>query len=184
MSAPLVTELPKRYDYITLDGDRSPGLLVSIDDGDRKIEINDQGQLLTLGANTVVRQRKNVVLVYTFKLWEPGHLQTRDRWIKMLDEGSARQPPRVYQLADLSTPYVKRVILESFSNQKVDKPGGPWMWKLGLHEYNRVKTYGGPIKPEDALDRIIKANDQRIADLTSRLAGPVAGATASARAGR
>lgn len=169
---PSVLVTPGQYDVFVLDIGQSPGISV-LTDGARKIDINDQGQLLTLGKNTVVRARENVVATYDFKLWEPEHFATRDAWIDIFESGSKTQPPRIYTIRDLRMPWVSKVIYQGMKPQGVDKPGGPWNWQLTLHEYVRVKPFGGPIV-ESLRAQDLRARRETIADLDNRLAGPVA----------
>lgn len=149
-----VLDDPRARDFFTLDGDQSPGLATIISGGERKIEIVDQGQPLTLGKNTVVRSIENIVITYGFKLGigktdedRAATFKKRDTWIAMLEEGARRRPPRVYKLSDLNCPWLTRVCLQGFKPQTALAPGGPWDWALTLHEYNRVKPFGGPLKP-------------------------------------
>lgn len=142
-----VRTTPTQYNTFTLDGDRCPGIAVITSGGERKIEIVDQGQLLTRGKNTVIRSIENVVITYGFKLWEEADFKKRDAWIAMLEEGTRRAQVRVYALGDLNAPWVKKVCLQGFKPQTPLSPGGPWDWQLVLHEYNRVKPFGGPLRP-------------------------------------
>lgn len=149
-----VITTPRLYNWFTLDGDRSPGLAVITSGGDRKIEIVDQGQLLTRGKNTVIRSIENIVVTYGFKLGigdsdaqREADFTKRDAWIAMLEEGSRRAQPRVYKLVDLNMPWLTRVCLQGFKAQTPLAPGGPWDWQLVLHEYNRIKAFGGPLRP-------------------------------------
>ena len=167
-----VLDNPTLYDWFTLDGDRSPGIAVITSGGERKIEIADQGQLLTRGKNTVVRSVENIVVTYGFKLGigfsaaeRQANFAKRDAWIAMLEEGTRRAQPRVYTLRDLNMPWLTKVCLQGFSPQTPLAPGGPWDWKLTLHEYNRIKPFGGPLKPPITGNAIAAASAQRDAAL-------------------
>ncbi len=149
-----VLTTPRNYDRFTLDGDESPGLSEITSGGERKIEIVDQGQPLTRGKNTVVRSVENIVITWGFKLGigetaaaREATFTKRDAWIAMLEEGARRAKPRVYTLKDPRAPWLTRVCLQGFKPQGVIAPGGPWDWQLVMHEYNRVKPYGGPLQP-------------------------------------
>lgn len=174
MSIPSVLVTPGAYNYFTLDIGQSPGIATITSGGDRKIEIADQGQPLTLGKNTVVRSRENVVVTYGFKLWTTADFATRDNWIAIFEAGSQSQPPRVYTITDLNIPWLKRVIYQGAGPQKPKAPGGPWDWELTLHEYVRVKPFGGPILPPDADDKTLNAIGAAIVTQQARLAAAVA----------
>jgi hypothetical protein len=160
-----VLDTPTQYNTFTLDGDTSPGIAVITSGGERKIEIADQGQLLTRGKNTVVRSIENIVVTYGFRLWLPEHFAKRDAWISMLEEGARRTQVRVYKLRDLNMPWLTQVCLQGFKPQTPIAPGGPWDWQLVLHEYNRIKTFGGPLKPPVTGTAIADATAKRDAAL-------------------
>lgn len=157
MSAPTVLQDPSAFDVFTIDGDASPGISKILSGGERKIKIADQGQPLTLGANTVVQMVENITTTWGFKLWLPSHFKQRDAWIAMFESGGKRSSPRVYMLGERRAPWIKRVIYEGTSPQDNDAPGGPWTWKLTLHEYNRIAVYGGVVAPNDATTRAIES---------------------------
>lgn len=176
-----VLTTPGRYDWFTLDGDRSPGLAVITGGGERKVEIVDQKQPLTRGANTVVRSIENIQITYGFRLGigdddasREADFAKRDAWIAMLEEGTRRAQVRVYKLVDLNVPWLTRVCLQGFKPQTPLAPGGPWDWQLVLHEYNRVKPFGGPLQPttkQGAINAALnKQNDALNAVLAARQA--------------
>lgn len=168
MSDVTVIERPTAFNTFRLDSQISPG--VSILNGKAQEEIQDQRQLLTTGANTVVQYSKNAVLQYELTLWQIGNLQLWNIWEAMFLDGRKRRPPRIYTIVDLRMKWVKRVIFESMSSQGVDKPGGPWKRTLELHEYNKIAPYGGPIKP-GYLDTEIKAAEAAVVAKTATLNG-------------
>lgn len=152
MSTPSVLDLSEAYDYFTLSIlGRSPGVCKIISGGGHKVKIEDQGQPLTLGANSVVRQLPNIVTTWGFRLWRPEHFKARDRWRDTLIVNGAKQNPQVYDIVDLRAPNLKRVIYEEQDPQDNEKPGGPWTWKLTLHQYSRLAPYGGPVKAPQTL---------------------------------
>lgn len=168
---------PKDFDFFTLDGDRSPGLAVITSGGDRKIEIADQGQLLTRGKNTVVRSIENIVVTYGFRLGlgataadREASFKKRDAWIAMLEEGARRASVRVYSIVDLNMPWLKKVCLQGFKPQTPLAPGGPWDWQLVLHEYNRIKPFGGPLAPTTVQGAKNAALNKEAADLSKQIA--------------
>lgn len=163
-----VLTTPTRYDWFTLDGDRSPGIAVITSGGERKVEIVDQKQPLTRGANTVVRSIENIQISYGFRLGigndaasREADFAKRDAWIAMLEEGTRRPQVRVYKLADPNVPWLTRVCLQGFKPQTPLAPGGPWDWQLVLHEYNRVKPFGGPLQPPVTGSAIADATRER-----------------------
>jgi hypothetical protein len=163
MSSPTVLQSPHAFDFITLSElGRSPGFIESFEGGGRRIEIQDQGQLLTLGANSVVRMVKNRVVTYHFRLMTVDDFATRDRWLAALESNGKRTNPKVYTITDLAIPTLKRVIYEGEDPQKKVRPGGPWDWTLILHEWNRIAPYGGPVKPPQT------ATERAIADLSAQ----------------
>jgi len=175
MAGPTVLESPASRDYFTLDGQRSPGLAFITSGGEAAERIEDQQQPLTRGSNTVVRGTKNSVTTYELTLWEQGHLETWNKWEAMFLTGRALTPPRVYSLVDLRYSWVTKVIFEAMTPEKRDKPGGPWIRTLTLHEYKRIRPYGGPLVP-GALDDLLKAqtaenaaNSKTIASLQVQL---------------
>jgi len=176
MSGPTVLESPASRDYFTLDGQRSPGLAFITSGGEAAERIEDQQQLLTRGANTVVRGTKNAVTTYELTLWEQGHLETWTRWEAMFLTGRALTPPRVYSLVDLRYSWVTKVIFEAMTPEKRDKPGGPWIRTLTLHEYKRIRPYGGPLVPGaldaklNAQSAIVAAKAQKLASLGAQVA--------------
>lgn len=179
MSAPTVRERPTAYDFFTLDGERSPGIAIITSGGNRKEKIQDQQQPLTTGANTVVQGSENSVITYQLQLWEIGHLQTWRRWESMFLAGRKQRPnPRVYTIVDLNVSWLTKVIYEDMTPQKPEKPGGPWTRTLVLHEYNRVKPYGGPIVP-GFLDKQLAAQGAVNAGLQKQLIGLQAASTAA-----
>ncbi len=119
MATPTVREQPRMRDFFTLDGERSPGRAKISSGGEDKEDIQDVGQALTKGKNTIVRSSENPVITYELFMWEIGHLQTWDRWEKMLLEGKARTPnPRVYTFRDLRARWIQRVIYQSMAPEK------------------------------------------------------------------
>lgn len=185
MSLPSVATAPTTYDRPTFDGQTPPGLW-TIDGGDASEKVEDQAQPLTKGANTVVRGTNNAVPSYTVRIGYGTRQQIEadlqawnGTWIPMFLAGRQRTPnPRVYTLVDLRMPWVRRAIFQSISPMATDKPGGPWSWKLVLHEYNRISPYGGPLKPLDGLDLQIMNNSITIAGLSGQLDGAIAAAKA------
>lgn len=157
--APTVIERPELYDTFTLDGDDNPGKSEITSGGEASEKVEDQQQLLTKGANTVVRGTNNAVITYKLTLFTVDQLAKWKTWERMFLEGRARTPnPRVYLLQDLRYSWVRRVIFQSMAPQGTDKPGGPWSRVLVLHEWNRVAPYGGPIRVQ-AIDK--DTEDQR-----------------------
>lgn len=177
MSAPTVIEQPRDFDVFYLDADKCPGRAIITSGGERRDKIQDQQQPLTAGANTVVQYAENAVLTYQIYMWELAQLQKWQTWEAMFLTGRKRKPnPRVYGLTDLNVSWITRVIFESMAPQKNEKPGGPWTRTLVLHEYNRVKPYGGPIVP-GFLDKQLAAQTATNAALQKQLTGLQAGAT-------
>ena len=181
---------PHAYDTFTLDGDESPGLSEIASGGERKVEIVDQGQLLTRGKNTVVRSVENIVITYKFRLGigftdaqREANFAKRDAWIAMLEEGTRRAQVRVYTLNDLRAPWLRKVCLQSYGPQNTLAPGGPYEWSLSLHEYNRIKPFGGPLKPPVTGDAIAKASAARDVALKA-LDGALAASKARRAAGQ
>lgn len=158
MSGPTVRERPTAFNTHRLNGEISPG--TSVLTAETVDEIQDQRQMLTTGANTVVQYTKNTVMQYAYTLWEIGHLQAFDRWLAMFLQGRAQRPPRVYQIVDLRATWVKQVVFESASAQDVDKPGGPWKRTVKLHEYKKIAPAGGPIKPGVLDQKLIDVQNQ------------------------
>lgn len=146
MSAITVREQPSAFNTYTLDTVRCPGTTVP-SGGDVKEKIDDQRSPLTTGANTVVQFSENPVVTYEHTLVTIEELQAMDVWIAMFLEGRTRRPPKVYQILDLRARWLKRVIFEAVSPQKVERPGGPWTRTIVLHTWNKVVPYGGPVKP-------------------------------------
>lgn len=175
-----VLKNPTGYDTFALDGDVCPGLSEIKSGGERKVEIVDQGQLLTRGKNSVVRSIENIVITYGFRLGigftdaqREANFTKRDAWIAMLEEGTRRTQVRVYTLSDLRVPWLRKVCLQSYGPQNPLAPGGPWEWTLTLHEYNRIKPFGGPLKPPvtgSALADATKARDAAQAALAKGVA--------------
>lgn len=194
MSAPSVLESPQSYDYFTLNGERSPGIAKITSGGGRKVVIEDQGQFLTFGKNSVVRNRENAVLTYSFKLWLPGHFDTKRRWQAMFEAGSNKVNPTPYAFQDLNVnPAITKVIFEDENPQQPDAPGGPWQWVIVLHEYKRIKKAGGPVIPLPGDDLAKRIGDDtadvnnRIKQLESKAAarrGPVSGQAGLAPPGK
>lgn len=179
--APTVMESPTDYDVFTLDGDTNPGKSEITSGGNAHEKIEDQQQLLTKGANTVVRGTANTVTTYKLTLYTVDQLKKWRTWEKMFLEGKTRTPyPRVYLLQDLRYSWVQRVIFEEMSPQGVDKPGGPWTRTLILHQWNRVAPYGGPIRVQ-SVDKDIAAGSAAVADAKGRLAVAKAAAQAARR---
>lgn len=182
MSAPLVIDQPRAHDVFLLDGDPSPGLSEIESGGDAADDIQDQRQLLTKGATTVDRGWLNAAVTYRLTLRTREELTKWLAWEKMFLEGRKRTPnPRSYLFQDLRFGWVKRVIFEKMTPQKRDKPGGPWLRMLTLHEYNRPAPIGGPIKAPDALDKQLVINEKTIKDLESQLKNAERGSRAQAR---
>lgn len=179
MASPTVLTTPRSFDFFRLDGERSPGRAIIMGGGNRKEKIQDQQQPLTTGANTVVQGSENSVITYQLHMWEPGHFDTWRRWEAMFLEGRKKRPnPRVYALVDLNISWLTKVIYEDMTPQKDEKPGGPWTRTLVLHEYNRVKPYGGPIVP-GFLDKQLTAQNQLNAALQNQLLGLQTASTAA-----
>ena len=182
--APTVIESPEDYDTFTLDGMVSPGKSEISSGGSAKEKVEDQQQLLTRGANTVVRGTVNAVTTYKLTLFTIDQLNAWKVWEKMFLEGKARTPkPRVYQLQDLRYSWVGRVIFEEMTPQATDKPGGPWSRTLTLHQYNSVSQYGGPIRVTSA-DKEIAAQQIATNAAADRLKDARAAADAARRAGK
>jgi hypothetical protein len=172
------------YDFFLLDSDPSPGIATIDSGGEREFDIQDQAQPLTLGSNTVQRLQKNATITYGFKLWLPAHFEKRDAWIDMFTEGAARRPnPRVYALTDLNAKWVRRVLVQKWGPQKPKAPGGPWDWMVMVHEYVRVKPFGGPALPPDGQDKILAENRKTIDQLNGVLTPAVNGQKVAARNG-
>ena len=180
MSAPSVRLFPSSHDVFRLDGDVCPGFSVITSGGNHKIKIQDQQQPLTTGANTIVQGVENAVITYQIWMWEDVDLRKwTDKWEPMFLAGSKRRPnPQVYNLIDLRCAWLTRVIYEDMQPEKNERPGGPWTRTLVLHEYNRVKPYGGPIVP-GFLDKQLAAQTATNAALQKQLIGLQAGSTAA-----
>ena len=167
--APTVIEQPTDYDTFTLDGEMSPGKSEITSGGDAEEKVEDQQQLLTRGANTVVRGTMNAKTTYKLTLYTLEQLQRWKRWEKMFLEGRARTPyPRVYLLQDLRYSWVQRVIFQKMSPQGTEKPGGPWTRILEVHQWVRVAPYGGPIRAQPTVDAQIVAGQTKVADRLAR----------------
>jgi hypothetical protein len=179
-----VLDSPGSFDYIMLDGQQSPGVCVISSGGEREYDIQDQAQPLTLGANTVQRQQKNIQVTYDFTLWTDADFVGRDAWIQMFGTGARAKPPRVYQLADLNMGWCTRVLVQKWGPQTPKAGGGPWKWSITLHEYVRAKPFGGPALPPDAQDAALAANAATIAAYHATLGDVVAGQGLAARAGK
>lgn len=179
---PTTIESPSSRDVFTLDGDTCPGKSEIVSGGEAADKIEDQPQLLTKGANTVVRGTLNAVTVYKLTMFTIPQLQKWMTWEKMFLEGRSRVPnPRVYQLQDLRYSWVGRVIFEKMTPEGVDAPGGPWTRQLTLHQWNRVAPYGGPIRVQ-AIDAAITVAQAARDASRQRLATAVAAAEAARRA--
>lgn len=175
MSAPSVLEAPQTRDYFMLNGERSPGIAKITSGGGRKVVIEDQGQPLTFGKNSVVRGRANMVITYGFKLWLPAHFAQKLRWQAMFETGSNTLNPVPYKFVDLEIPNVSKVIYEDEDPQKPASPGGPWDWTVTLHEYRRVKRAGGPIIPlpyDDFAKRLTAENNAKQTQLNTLTGAP------------
>jgi hypothetical protein len=184
LANPTVIDNAPAFDIFTLDGDTSPGKSEIVSGGVAKEKIEDQQQLLTRGANTVVRGTVNAVTTYKLTLFTKEQLQKWQTWEAMFLLGRQRFPhPRVYLLQDLRYSWVSRVIFEEMSPQGVDKPGGPWTRQLVLHQWNRVAPYGGPIRVQ-SVDKEITAQAAATDAARQRLAEARAAAEAARRAGR
>jgi hypothetical protein len=185
VSAPNVRQAPAAYDIFYLDGDTSPGVSEVDNGGDAADDIQDQRQLLTKGAFTVDRGWVNASITYKLTLITDADLAKWAAWEKMFLEGRNRTPNvRNYLYQDLRGGWVKRVIFERMTMQKKEKPGGPWIRTLTLHEYRRPAPIGGPIKPADALDKVILGNEATLKDLNQQLAQAQAASRAAARLGK
>jgi hypothetical protein len=170
MSTITPLESPASFDVFLLDGEASPPCVI-LSGGERVIEINDQGQPLTIGANSVVRMVKNITVTYGFKLWKPEHFALKTRWEAMLEAGGLKTNPRVYSLIDERVRYLKRVFYEGQTPQGVDAPGGPWNWKITLHEWKRIAVQLGPVRaPQNAVERAIQDVSAQNATLNWQLA--------------
>lgn len=166
MTAATVRETPNAFNTYQLDGIICPGTAVP-SSGEASEKIDDQRSPLTTGANTVVMFSQNPVVTYDHTLITIEQLRAWDVWQAMLLEGRQRRPPRVYNIIDLRGTWLKRVIFEKVGMQQVDRPGGPWKRSLVLHTWNKVKPYGGPVKP-GYLDPEIAEKNKSIADRAVR----------------
>lgn len=160
--ASTVLDDPASRDYFTLDKQRSPGIARISSGGEAKERIEDQKQPLTKGSNTVVRGTMNAVTTYEIYMWLQEQLQAWNTWEAMFLAGRKTSPPRIYAFQDLRYSWVSKMIFEAMAPEKNDKPGGPWIRTLTLHEYNRIRPYGGPIVP-GPLDDMVKAQVATVA---------------------
>lgn len=180
-----VLKSPRSFDKFTLDGSISPGDCVIASGGGKKVEIVDQGQPLTTGKNTIVRSIENVVVTYGFKLYSQADIDQRDAWIAMLLAGTLTRPVRVYKIVDNNALWIKRVCFEAFNPQTPLAPGGPYDWSITLHEYNKVKPFGGPLKPPvtgNAIADATKARDSALNALNAAVAAQAAARRAHEKA--
>ncbi len=176
MSAPNVRQRPAAFDAFFLDGDTSPGISEIESGGDAADDITDQRQLLTKGATTVDRGWINSEVTYRLILLTDADLAKWLAWERMFLEGRNRTPnPRNYLLQDLRFGWVTRVIFQRMTPQKRDKPGGPWLRLLTLHEYRRPAPIGGPIRPSPNAKRLAAAT-QADNDAEQQLANALAAA--------
>lgn len=160
---------PNAFDFFMIDGDFCPGLSKIISGGGKKLKVEDQGQPLTMGANTVVRLVENTVVTYGFKLWLPYHFEQRDKWQAMFLANGSRYNPKVYNIIDPRVPWLKKVIYEDVQPQGNEAPGGPWTWTITLHEWNRMKVAGGAVRPKSALEQAIEDTSKANAVLNKEL---------------
>jgi hypothetical protein len=160
---------PASRDYFTLDGMRSPGYANISSGGEAAEKIEDQQQPLTRGSNTVVRGTMNAVTTYEIYMWTDAQLQAWNTWEAMFLAGRQTTPPRVYALVDLRYSWVSKVIFEKMAPEKREKPGGPWTRSLTVHQWVKVKKYGGPVVP-GAIDGLLKAAEAEKAALKAQVA--------------
>lgn len=169
MTNPLNT--PKAFDYIMLDGVKSPGYCERTDGGERSITIEDQQSPGFAGAYVVVKGEKISTITYRFHIWTIDQWKEWGRFEAMLKAGSKKRPPRVYQLVDLFLrgTEVKQVVLETMSRHTQVKIGHHAI-DVKFHEYRKKKPIGGvAIPPPNEDDRLIDTLSAKNADLEKKL---------------
>jgi hypothetical protein len=179
------TTSPSSYDSFTLNGQLIPGIAEIISGGDIERDIQDQTQPQTGGANTVVRQRKNMVITYGIRMWTAAHFAALGPIEAMLVAGDSQTPVASYAYVDNRRPRVTKVVWQTDAALKTQKPGGPWQRVWTFHEYNRPTSYGGAVKPpQNAVEKAIADVSAQNAMLNKQLADMTAALQAAARAGK
>ena len=173
---------PASRDIFTLDGKFTcPGVAKIKSGGNQHVTVQDMGQPLTTGKNTLVRSVENIVVTYEIRLWTLADFAAWDTFEAMLAEGKARYPtPRSYVFGDLRIPRLTKVIVEDIGPEMVIARGGPWAHDVTFHQWSRVKQAGGAVRPPATAAQI------EIASLTAdngALNNQLAAAQAAARAG-
>ena len=179
MSTPDPITSPSTRNYFTLDNSiRSPGIAILKSGGNQHEEIQDVGQPLTRGKNTIVRSTANIVATYEIRLWLPEHFPAWDIFEAILFEGKSRTPrPRSYAFADPRVPRLTKAIVEDIGPEMIVARGGPWFHTVEFHQYNAVRQYGGPVQaPKTPVEKAIESLSAENKALNNQLAAALAAA--------
>jgi hypothetical protein len=168
---------PEQYDYITLDGVKSPGLCIRSSGGERKQKWENQQAPGFAGAFTVFRGEEISTIEYQFQLWEPEHFIAWDSFVATLRAGQKKRPPRVYDLVDLTIDHneIKQVAAVSIGRQEKLGPT-KWGYTVAFTEYRKRKPIGGVPLPkgkteiEQKIERLNSENKALGQQLDARLA--------------
>jgi hypothetical protein len=179
VTAPDPIAAPYTRDSFTLDGNiRSPGLAILRSGGNQHEDIQDMGQPLTRGKNTLVRATDNIVAEYEIRLWLPEHFTAWDTFEAMLFEGKSRTPnPRTYTFIDPRVPRLTMVIVEDIGPEMIVARGGPWYHTVKFHQWQRIRMYGGPAQaPKNPVEQAIESLSAQNRALDQQLAAAQAAA--------
>lgn len=148
MSNPITS--PDLYNFYTLNGTRTPGVVEITSGGERDLNWTKQQGVFTVGASTILRYEEIAEVTFRHKLWTPADFVAFDAQVTMLNAGVDTRPPKAWTLG---CERLKHCRISAVSLRKVAPllgvRSGPFTQDLTYIAYKKPKPFGGPLVKDD-----------------------------------
>jgi hypothetical protein len=144
-------ETPEAFDFITIDGVKSPAKIVRTAINGRELEYDEQKSPLYLGVFTVIRNQTIVSVDYALEYWTEDAVKPVEDWQRMLRTHQRRKPVKPFRLID---PVLDGLDVPSmwcpYVGSRFERVEGLQKWRLPFkcREFGPRRPIGGPLRDE------------------------------------
>jgi hypothetical protein len=171
---PLVSPIttPGAFDFITLDGQRTPGTCKRTSGGNRSYKIDDAQAPGFGGAYTIFRFEEISKIVYRFSVWyDPGKPTAEsvaayaalEAFLASLVAGNKKRPPKSYRFLDLYLGHngIGSVIVADVGGIEKDEGKMRWSAEVRFSEHKKLRIFGGKPREKTAQEKDNESKEDR-----------------------